>query len=326
MPLNARFGGSGLSRRFHSCQRFTGSWDALARLGHEVVADRRRRRPDRSVCATCAPDVAFVAMHGRDGEDGTVQELLEILGMPYTGSGVLGCMRSHGQGAGEAPDARGRASRRPTSSPSARRRSASSAPPRRCRRSRSGSTSRSSSSRPRRARRSGSSSRATAGGRAGRAGRRVLLRLARCCSSATSTGRDLAVSIARRRAGAAGRRGGAAATRTSTTSRRATRSAAPTSSARPSSPTRSTARPRSSRCATYRLLGCRGFARVDLMLDARRRATVLEANAIPGLTETSLLPQAAEAAGISFDELVGRILELARLAARSRRSAASARG
>jgi D-alanine-D-alanine ligase len=38
---------------------------------------------------------------------------------------------------------------------------------------------------------------------------------------------------------------------------------------------------------------------------------VLEANAIPGLTETSLLPQAAEAAGIDFDALVGRLLELA---------------
>ena len=38
---------------------------------------------------------------------------------------------------------------------------------------------------------------------------------------------------------------------------------------------------------------------------------VLESNVIPGLTETSLLPQAAEAAGISFDELIGRIVELA---------------
>jgi D-alanine-D-alanine ligase len=38
---------------------------------------------------------------------------------------------------------------------------------------------------------------------------------------------------------------------------------------------------------------------------------VLEANPIPGLTETSLLPQAADAAGISFDQLIERILELA---------------
>src|SRR5213079_2008057 len=43
---------------------------------------------------SAAPDAAYVALHGRDGEDGTVQELLEILGIPYTGSGVLACIRS----------------------------------------------------------------------------------------------------------------------------------------------------------------------------------------------------------------------------------------
>jgi D-alanine-D-alanine ligase len=52
---------------------------------------------------------------------------------------------------------------------------------------------------------------------------------------------------------------------------------------------------------------------------------VLEANAIPGLTETSLLPMAAEAAGIGFDELVARILELA-LAAPSALTAKSEPG
>src|SRR5438874_7021317 len=67
--------------------------DALERLGHEVVAidagtDLVNRLRDAD------PDVAFVAMHGRDGEDGTVQELLEILGVPYTGSGVLACTRA----------------------------------------------------------------------------------------------------------------------------------------------------------------------------------------------------------------------------------------
>ncbi len=62
--------------------------------------------------------------------------------------------------------------------------------------------------------------------------------------------------------------------------------------------------------ATWRALGCAGFARVDLMLDADGTFFVLEANTIPGLTDTSLLPQAADAAGLSFDELVARILEL----------------
>jgi D-alanine-D-alanine ligase len=64
--------------------------------------------------------------------------------------------------------------------------------------------------------------------------------------------------------------------------------------------------------ATYRTLGCYGFARVDLMHDAQTgELTVLEANAIPGLTDTSLLPLAAEAAGIGFDALIARIVDLA---------------
>jgi D-alanine-D-alanine ligase len=61
--------------------------------------------------------------------------------------------------------------------------------------------------------------------------------------------------------------------------------------------------------ATYKLLGCHGVARVDLMLDQETgELTVLETNVGPGLTETSLLPLAADAAGVDFDELVSRIL------------------
>jgi len=62
--------------------------------------------------------------------------------------------------------------------------------------------------------------------------------------------------------------------------------------------------------ATYRALGCTGFARIDLIL-GDEGPWLLEANAIPGLTDTSLLPQAAEAAGLSFEQLVERILDLA---------------
>jgi D-alanine-D-alanine ligase len=47
------------------------------------------------------------------------------------------------------------------------------------------------------------------------------------------------------------------------------------------------------------------------MLDADSTPQVLEANAIPGLTDTSLFPMAADAASISFEELVARIVELA---------------
>src|SRR5450631_589633 len=65
--------------------------DAVARLGHEVIsidvgADLVARLD------AGRPDVAFVALHGRDGEDGTVQELLEVMGIPYTGSGVSACI------------------------------------------------------------------------------------------------------------------------------------------------------------------------------------------------------------------------------------------
>jgi D-alanine-D-alanine ligase len=59
----------------------------------------------------------------------------------------------------------------------------------------------------------------------------------------------------------------------------------------------------------YRLLGCHGVARMDLMLDEQSdELLMLEANVVPGLTETSLLPLAADAAGIDFDALVERIL------------------
>ncbi len=60
----------------------------------------------------------------------------------------------------------------------------------------------------------------------------------------------------------------------------------------------------------YRALGCSGFSRVDLIL-GENGPQVLEVNAIPGLTETSLLPQAAEAAGVGFDDMVEKILNLA---------------
>jgi len=59
----------------------------------------------------------------------------------------------------------------------------------------------------------------------------------------------------------------------------------------------------------FELLGCHGFARVDMILERDgAELWVLEVNAVPGLTPTSLLPVAAEAAGIGFDQLVARIL------------------
>lgn len=55
--------------------------------------------------------------------------------------------------------------------------------------------------------------------------------------------------------------------------------------------------------AAHRSLGVEIYSRVDVLLDARNRPFVLEANTIPGMTETSLLPKAAAATGIDFPEL-----------------------
>ncbi len=63
--------------------------------------------------------------------------------------------------------------------------------------------------------------------------------------------------------------------------------------------------------AAYRALGCRGLGRVDIIMQADGSPTVLEVNTLPGMTATSLLPKAAAAAGIGFAALLTTLLELA---------------
>ncbi|MBM3353005.1 MAG: D-alanine--D-alanine ligase [Betaproteobacteria bacterium] len=63
----------------------------------------------------------------------------------------------------------------------------------------------------------------------------------------------------------------------------------------------------------FRLLGCRGWGRIDLMLDAAGEPWLLEVNTSPGMTGHSLVPMAARAAGISYEDLCVRILEAARV-------------
>ena len=65
--------------------------------------------------------------------------------------------------------------------------------------------------------------------------------------------------------------------------------------------------------AAHRALGIEIYSRVDVLLDEQNRPFVLEANTIPGMTETSLLPKAAAAAGISFPKLCLTIAELSLL-------------
>jgi D-alanine-D-alanine ligase len=61
----------------------------------------------------------------------------------------------------------------------------------------------------------------------------------------------------------------------------------------------------------YKALGCEGFGRVDLRLGEDGIPYFLEVNSIPGMTETSLVPMAAEAGGVSFAELIDRITSYA---------------
>ena len=60
-----------------------------------------------------------------------------------------------------------------------------------------------------------------------------------------------------------------------------------------------------------RILGCHGVSRADLRLSPRNEPYLLEVNTIPGMTPTSLVPMAAKAAGMSYDDLVARMIELA---------------
>lgn len=62
----------------------------------------------------------------------------------------------------------------------------------------------------------------------------------------------------------------------------------------------------------FNALGCEVYGRVDILLTKNNSQSVLEVNTIPGMTTTSLLPEAARAIGIHFDELVLRIVDLSR--------------
>jgi D-alanine-D-alanine ligase len=280
--------------------------DALDRLGHDVLAiDVGLDLIDRLRAA--APDVAFVAMHGRDGEDGTVQELLEILDIPYTGSGVLACMRSMDKVLAKhllveagvpTPDFFA------FSETAFRELGAAQAL-------------------PAIEERLGfpivvkpSSQGSALGIKFARTAADVPAALVAAFSYDSRVlleryvdGRDLAVSIL----------DGEALPVVEAVPRdepfydfEARYEIGRTDFVCPAElPGELSDQAQELALRTYRLLGCSAFARVDLMLDRDGPLTVLETNPIPGLTETSLLPQAAEAAGISFDRLVERIVELA---------------
>jgi D-alanine-D-alanine ligase len=279
--------------------------DALERVGHEVLPLEADGELVKRLAAE-RPDVAFVAMHGPGGEDGTAQELLEILGIPFTGPGVAACARcidkvlaKHELRAAGVPtpdwfafnetafrelgaaDALGALEERLGF-------------PLVVKPSRGGSA---------------------LGVRFAESWFDVPEALVSAFSYDDRVllerfvdGRELAVSVlggeplpvveAIPRAGDSydfearyeiGRTSFVCPAQLGEAE-----SAAVTEAA----------------LAAYEALGCSGFSRVDLIL-AADGPQVLEVNAIPGLTDTSLLPQAAEAAGMSFEQLVEKILDLA---------------
>jgi D-alanine-D-alanine ligase len=296
--------------------------DALERLGHEVVAiDVGADLVDR--LREAGPDVAFVALHGEDGEDGSVQELLELLEIPYTGSRPGPSARSWNKVL--AKDVL-REAGLPTPEYCAFNQSAfrdlgaAAALPEIERRlgfpivvkpARGGSSlgikfARDDADVP------GALVAAFA------YDTRILL-------EAFVDGRELAVSLldgeplpvieAVPLTSAEGRslRRPEAETSSPAYDFEARYEIGRTEFVCPAPlPEDVAASAQALAVAVWEALGCEGFARVDLMLGRESgELSVLEANTIPGLTDTSLLPQAADAAGIAFDALVERLLALA---------------
>ncbi|HEY1457882.1 MAG TPA: D-alanine--D-alanine ligase [Solirubrobacteraceae bacterium] len=284
--------------------------DALRRLGHEsVVIDVGPELVAR--LRESKPDVAFIALHGREGEDGTIQELMRAIGMPYTGSDPSACLRCADKVLAKQLMA---AAGIPTpdfyfcTEASFRDLGAASVLP---------------------------DIERTLGFpvviKPASQGSALGIQFARSSVEVPSAlvaafsydrkvllerhidGRDLAVSILDSPAGGAPQ----ALPVVEAVPRgedfydfQARYEIGQTTFVCPAElPAELANRAQQLALSVYGLLGCHGFARVDLMLAADgEQLSVLETNVVPGLTETSLLPQAADAAGIGFDELVSRIL------------------
>jgi D-alanine-D-alanine ligase len=296
-------GGRGLERQV-SLRSGARVEDALGSLGHEVLSIDVGAELVSQLKAE-QPDVAFIALHGVGGEDGTVQELLEILRIPYTGPGVRACMRSIDKVAAKlelqaaeipTPDFaafNSLAFRELGAAEALEQIEANLGFPLVIKPAAGGS-----SLGVRFAASPGEVPQALVG--AFSYDDRVLL-------ERHVEGRELAVSLL-------------------------SGIALPAVEARPREEDRFSYEARyeigrtdyicpadvgaaeglviEAALRTWDVLGFDGFGRVDLIL-GDDGPQVLEANAVPGLTDTSLLPMAAEAAGLSFEQLCERIIELA---------------
>ncbi len=279
--------------------------DALGRLGHDVLALDVGADLVARLSAE-APDVAFVAMHGVGGEDGTAQELLEILGIPFTGPGAAACARcmdkvlaKHAiREAGLAtPDwfaFNETAFRELGAADALGGLEQSLGFPLVVKPSRGGSS---------------------LGVKFAASAAEVPQALVSAFSYDSRVllerfveGRELAVSVLDGEALPVVEALPAEGDRYDFEARYAigrTRFVCPAELTEEEQ-----AGVTEVALGTYSALGCSGFARVDLILGGAG-PQVLEANAIPGLTDTSLLPQAAEVAGMGFERLVERIVDLA---------------
>jgi D-alanine-D-alanine ligase len=285
--------------------------DALDKLGHEVVPiDVGPDLVDRLTAER--PDVAFVALHGRGGEDGTVQELLELLGIPYTASGPSACIRCMDKVVAKH-------ALRDAGVPTPDFYAFSQAAFEELGAARALPAIEERLEFPIVVKPAGQGS--ALGIKFARTAADVPGAIVSAFSYDTKVvleryvaGRDLAVAVLE------GPDGPEALPVVEAVPRgedfydfEARYEFGRTEFICPAQlPGEVAARAAELALETYRVLGCYGFARVDLMLDdASGELTVLEANVIPGLTDTSLLPLAAEAAGIGFEALIARVLELA---------------
>jgi D-alanine-D-alanine ligase len=296
--------------------------DSLQRLGHEVVAI--------DVGAELVPqlleadaDVAFIALHGPGGEDGVVQGLLEALGLPYTGSGPAACIRCTDKLLAKylmreagiptpAFDALREASIKELGAAAALARvEARLGFPLVVKPAKGGSAL---------GVKFAQDSTGLPGAMVGAFSYDSTIVLERYVE-----GRDLAVSVLDAPTAASG--GGS-----SPEASKARAVALPVVEAVPRDEgfydyesryeigmttfvcpadlaPETTERAQQLALSVYELLGCHGVARVDLMLEQDSgELWVLETNVVPGMTATSLLPQAADAGGIGFEELAERIL------------------
>jgi len=284
---------------------------ALARLGHEVIPIEADQHLVRTLRDT-RPDAAFIALHGRGGEDGTVQEILEILQIPYTGSGVLASERAMDKVVSKALF----------------RNAGVPAPPGYAFNKDAFSKMGAADTLPEmqqklglplcvKPARQGSAFGITMVREPGDLGGAILNAMGyddRVLVERFVPGRELAVSVVMApepwalpviEAVPLGRdfydfEARYTPGETELRSPRDVDDEVIQEAARVS-------------ILASRTLECRGITRVDLILDDDNHLWVLEVNTIPGMTDTSLLPKAAEVAGIGFDRVVADMLDLAAL-------------